>query len=66
MQSGKHLTTEGLEKVINLRASLNKGLSATLKEAFPNSIPFPRPLGPLNNVKLQGHCLAGLLQVMAA
>ena len=59
MQSGGHLTREGLEKIINMRASLNKGLSTTLKEAFPNSIPFPRPSGPLNNIKLQGHWLAG-------
>lgn len=29
---------------MNIRASINNGLSAELKEAFPNSIPVTRPL----------------------
>ena len=56
---GEHLTKEGLEKIINIRASLNKGLTTTLEEAFPHSIPYPRPSAPLNNVKLQGQWVAG-------
>ena len=31
MQSGEHLTKEGLQKVINIRASLNRGLTTSLK-----------------------------------
>ena len=33
----------GLQTIINLRASLNHGLSPALLEAFPNSVPSPRP-----------------------
>ena len=40
----KHLTKEGLQQIVNLRASLNKGLSSELNEAFPETIPVPRPL----------------------
>nr|ATI20507.1 LAGLIDADG endonuclease [Juglanconis juglandina] len=54
-----HLTKEGLQQIVNLRASLNKGLSSPcdpadsnvvkqrgegLKEAFPKTIPVSRPL----------------------
>ena len=31
-----HHTLEGIEKIVNIRASLNTGLSDELKEAFPN------------------------------
>lgn len=31
-----HHTLEGVEKIVNIRASLNTGLSDELKEAFPN------------------------------
>ena len=40
----EHLTTEGLRKVVNLRASINNGLSDELKAAFPDTIPVQRPL----------------------
>jgi hypothetical protein len=33
MQRKEHLTREGLEKIVGLKASLNKGLSHELKEA---------------------------------
>jgi LAGLIDADG endonuclease len=39
----KHLTIEGLQELINIRASLNKGLSERLKLAFPNIKPVVRP-----------------------
>jgi len=39
----KHLTHEGLEKIINIKASMNLGLSYYLKAAFPNTIPQLRP-----------------------
>jgi hypothetical protein len=44
----EHLTTEGLKKIVSIRASLNLGLSDSLKVAFPNIIPVSRP-----QVKLQ-------------
>jgi len=52
MQRGEHLTSEGLQKIINIRASINKGLSSSLKEAFPASVAVPRPLVSLDNIKL--------------
>jgi len=43
MKSREHLRIEGLQKIINIRATLNRGLTPTLKEAFPNSVAVPRP-----------------------
>jgi hypothetical protein len=40
----EHLTIEGLHKIVAIKASMNKGLSNVLKEAFPNIISMPRPL----------------------
>ncbi len=41
--SKEHLNKEGLVKIINLRASLNKGLNAKLAKAFPLTVPVTRP-----------------------
>jgi len=38
----KHLTKDGLLKIVSLKASLNLGLSKQLKAAFPNIIPATR------------------------
>ena len=43
MDQKEHLTLSGLHKIISLRASMNFGLSPSLKEAFPNIIPAIRP-----------------------
>jgi len=43
MQRKEHLTQEGLLAILSLRASLNLGLSESLKTAFPNIIPAQRP-----------------------
>ena len=45
-----HLTSEGLQEIVNLRATLNLGLSSALKAAFPNSNPVPRP--ELKNISI--------------
>jgi len=37
-----HLTPEGLQKIVNIRASMNKGLPEKLKNYFPNTIPVER------------------------
>lgn len=37
-------TVEGLQNIINMRASINLGLSLLLKKAFPNTIAVPRPM----------------------
>lgn len=44
MQKKEHLTLEGIQKIVNLKASLNKGLSDELKTAFPKTIPMQRSL----------------------
>jgi LAGLIDADG endonuclease len=43
MNKNEHLTEDGLVKIINLKASLNKGLSNKLKIFFPNVITITRP-----------------------
>lgn len=43
MKSG-YLTVEGLQEILNIRASLNEGLSDTLKNSFPNTKLVARPL----------------------
>ncbi len=59
MQGGEHLTVEGLQKIINIRASVNKGLSPLLKQAFPNSIAIPRSLLSIAKTKLHPQWVAG-------
>ena len=44
MKKGEHLTYEGLKAIINIRASINRGLTPALKEAFPDYVPVHRPL----------------------
>ena len=44
MNNQEHLTDLGLQKIINLRACLNLGLSEGLKLAYPNTIPVAKPL----------------------
>ena len=39
MNRGEHLTIEGLQKIVAIKASMNRGLSDKLKQAFPNIIP---------------------------
>ena len=37
-------TLDEIQEIVNIKASLNKGLSETLKESFPQTIPVVRPL----------------------
>jgi len=39
----EHLTLEGIQKIVSLKASMNKGLTDKLKQAFLNTKPIPRP-----------------------
>lgn len=39
----KDLTPSDLQEIVNIRASINNGLSEELKAAFPNAKPAPRP-----------------------
>ena len=38
MLNKEHNTLEGIQKIVNIKASLNLGLSEDLKEAFPNTV----------------------------
>nr|AMX22268.1 LAGLIDADG endonuclease [Cryphonectria parasitica] len=42
MEKGEHLKKEGLQSIVNIRATLNLGLSEVLKIAFPDTIPVVR------------------------
>jgi hypothetical protein len=39
----EHLTVEGQQQIVNLRASLNWGLTPTLNNSFPKTVPVDRP-----------------------
>lgn len=43
MNKGEHLTKDGLEKIVSIKASMNKGLSEKIKIEFPNITPVQRP-----------------------
>lgn len=51
MSKKEHLTHAGLQEIVNLRASINRGLSDTLTAAFPNTKPVPRPLVVYQEIK---------------
>jgi hypothetical protein len=40
----EHLNPKGLQDIVNLRASINLGLTDKLRVAFPNTLPVPRPV----------------------
>ena len=44
MKDKKHLTLDGLQEIINIRASMNLGLSSLQKSKFINYNPVPRPI----------------------
>ncbi len=44
MKSKEHLTDIGLQEIVNIRATLNRGLSPELTTAFPNTKSVARPL----------------------
>lgn len=46
-QAGRHTTLVGLQEILNIRASMNKGLTEELTAAFPKTIPVVRPPLPL-------------------
>jgi hypothetical protein len=50
IKNKQHLTEEGFNKILALRASINKGLPVALKEAFPNITPAERPLVNIENI----------------
>jgi hypothetical protein len=57
----EHLTREGLDKIVALKASLNKGLPDKLKAAFPNVVSINRPLVKLP-LSINPYWLAGFIE----
>ena len=43
LKEKKHLSLQGLQQVINIRASMNRGLTSSLKWSFPETTPQMRP-----------------------
>jgi LAGLIDADG DNA endonuclease family protein len=39
----EHISFNGLQEIVNLKASLNLGLTDSLKSSFPNTVAVPRP-----------------------
>jgi len=50
MSRQEHLTPEGLLKIVNIKASMNKGLSEELHDAFPNVVPVLRPIVKISTI----------------
>jgi hypothetical protein len=50
IEKKEHLTPEGLNKILSIKASMNKGLSYSLKKSFAKIIPVARYIieGPEN------------------
>jgi hypothetical protein len=51
IKQGEHLTACGLKAIVNIRATLNKGLTPSLIEAFPKTVAVPRP--QVENINVQ-------------
>jgi len=49
----EHITTEGIGKIVEIKASMNRGLSDKLKAAFPKILPVTRPSSVLEDCQIQ-------------
>lgn len=56
-----HLTAEGLEKIVNIKASMILGLSDTLKSEFAGYIPVKRPVINYANIILNPYWISGFI-----
>lgn len=56
-----HLTVEGLNQIINIKASMNLGLSDTLKSEFPGYTAVERPVINNDNIILNPHWISGFV-----
>jgi hypothetical protein len=50
MNTKEHLTLEGILKIINIKVSMNLGISETLKSQFTNIFPIDRPIIITKNI----------------
>jgi LAGLIDADG endonuclease/NADH-Ubiquinone oxidoreductase (complex I), chain 5 N-terminus len=56
-----HLTVQGLKKIVNIKASMNLGLSDTLKSEFAGYTPVERPEINYDNVILNSDWISGFI-----
>lgn len=56
-----HLTLEGIEKIVNIKASMNLGLSDMLISEFPGYVPVERPVINNENVILNPYWISGFV-----
>ena len=48
IENKEHFTLDGFQKIVNMRASMNKGLPNSLKDFFSNTIIIKIAFVPLN------------------
>ena len=56
-----HLTEEGINQIINIKASMNLGLSDKLKLEFSNFIPVKRPTINIDSLTLDPNWISGFI-----
>lgn len=61
MNRKEHLTMNGIIKIVSIKASINNGLSETLKSDFPDINPIPKSLVNLNPEKIEPNWLVGFV-----
>lgn len=59
MKEKQHSTLVGLQKIVNIKASINWGLSENLKEAFPKTIPLNKPNVNISYCSMSPEWIAG-------
>lgn len=62
MKQGKHLTQEGLEQIVSIKAAINNGLSDQLIKAFPQITKLVRPLYIPSNELLHPDWVTGFIE----
>jgi len=61
VDSKAHLTYQGIKDIVNIKASMNLGLSAALQSEFVGFIPVERPVINNNNVIINPKWLSGFI-----
>lgn len=63
MNKGEHLLKDGLVKIVNVKASMNKGLNEQLKEQFTEIVPVQRPIVEINPLLVSNpHWFVGFVE----
>lgn len=61
MQNKAHLTIEGLQRIIDIKASINLGISNELKSYFVKTVPIQRPTIKTKKIKIFNEYLVFLV-----